>query len=75
MTKTTISLPEELKRQLENAARLEGRTQAEIIREAIEEAMRKRVRPRPTLPLTTLGLRRSDIAERVDEYLQGFGED
>lgn len=45
MTKTTVTLPEALKRQLENAAKTEHRSQAEIIREAIEEAMRKRARP------------------------------
>jgi len=75
MAKTTVSLPDRLKRQLENAAKIERRSQAEIIREAIEEAMRKRVRPKPTIPLTTKPFGPPDLAERFDEYLEGFGED
>lgn len=74
MTKTTIYLPEELKRQVEVAAKLDGRSEAEIIREAIAEAMRKRVPPKPRIPLIAKGLGRPDIAERVDEFLEGFGE-
>ena len=72
MAKTTISLPDKLKRQVENAAKTERRSQAEIIREAIEEAMRKRVRPKPTIPLTTKRLPRPDMAENFDDYLKGF---
>ena len=75
MTKTTVTLPERLKRQLENAAKIEHRSQAEIIREAIEDAMRKRVRPKPTIPLTTKRLPRPDMAENFDKYLKGFGSD
>ena len=78
MTKTTISLPEKLKRQLESVAKLEGRSQAEIIREAIEEAMRKRAHRKarkPRIPLFTADLGfPPDLAEKVDEYLEGFGE-
>ena len=73
MAKTTISLPDTLKRQIENAAKIERRSQAEIIRQALEEAMRKRVRPKPRLPLTTKWLPRPDMAENFDEYLKGFG--
>jgi DNA-binding TFAR19-related protein (PDSD5 family) len=73
MAKTTVELPDALKRQLENAAKIEGRSQAGIIREALEEAMRKRVRPKPRLPLTTKRLPRPDMAENFDEYLKGFG--
>ncbi|WP_448569608.1 ribbon-helix-helix domain-containing protein [Thermus sp.] len=36
MVKTTLYLPQELKRLLEMRARQEGRSQAELIREAIE---------------------------------------
>ncbi len=80
MAKMTIELPDELKRCVEDAAKLEHRTEDEIIRDAIDEAMwRKRVprtpRPKPTIPLTTKPLGRPDVAERVDEYLKGFGED
>lgn len=74
MLKTTIYLPEELKRQVEIAAKLDGRSEAEIMREAVAEAMRKRVRPKPRIPLFEAGTLPSDLAERVDDYLEGFGE-
>ena len=75
MAKTTIELPDELKRQVENAAKLDQRTEEEIIRAAVEEAMRKRLRPKPRLPLFTKELPEPDMAERFDEYLKGFGRD
>lgn len=80
MAKMTIELPEELKRRVEDAAKLEHRTEVEIIREAIEESMLKkrvprRPAPKPTIPLTTKRLPRPDMAENVDEYLKGFGKD
>jgi Arc/MetJ-type ribon-helix-helix transcriptional regulator len=80
MAKTTIELPDELKRQVEKVAKSERRSQAAIIRDAIEEAMRrKRIRrgpaPKPTIPLTTTRLPRPDMAENFNEYLKGFGSD
>lgn len=80
MAKTTIELPDELKRQVEDAAKLEHRTEAEIIREAIEEAMRKKRVPRdpnrkPRIPLFEPGMFPSDVAGNVDKYLEGFGDD
>ena len=73
MAKTTIELPEDLKRQVEIAAKLDRRTEEEIIRAAVEEAMRRRVPPKPRLPLFTKELPEPDMAERVDEYLKGMG--
>lgn len=75
MAKTTIELPDDLKRQVEKAAKSDRRSQAAIIRDAIEEAMRRRSRPKPTFPLTTKRLPRPDMAENLDEYLKGFGSD
>jgi hypothetical protein len=73
MVKTTVYLPEELKRRLEQAARSRGTSEAEVIRDAID-AFTLQERPRPRLPLFHSG--RGDIAERVDELLaQGFGRD
>ena len=74
MRKVTIALPEELIRQVENAAKVEGRSKSAVMREAIEKAMRRRVRPKPRIPLFTKGLGMPDIAEHIDEYLKGFGE-
>lgn len=69
MTKTTIYLPKELKRQVKEAAKRERRSEAEIIRNAVAAAMLKRTPPKPTLPLTHEGLGDPTIAERVEELI------
>ena len=51
----------------------EGRSEAEIIREAINTAVRNRRGARPQVPLTQHGLGDPTVAERVDELLEGFG--
>lgn len=72
MVKTTIYLPEPLKRDLERAARAEGLSEAELIRTAIETLLIGRAPRRPKLPLFSSG--QPGLAERVDEELTGFGE-
>lgn len=72
MRKTTLYLPDELKAELQQAALETGRTEAEIIRDGIRLILAQLPPPSPTIPLFT-----SDdphFAERVDEYLVGFGE-
>ncbi|MGH2583331.1 MAG: CopG family transcriptional regulator [Dehalococcoidia bacterium] len=72
MRKTTLYLPDDLKANLEQAALKTGRTEADIVREGIRLALAQLPPPTPTIPLFT-----SDdphFAERVDEYLVGFGE-
>ena len=69
MVKTTVYLPEKLKRQVKRAAARAKRSEAVIIREAIEAAMRRLNPPKPTLPLFDEGLGDPTIAERVDELL------
>jgi len=73
MMKTTVYLPEDLKASLGRAAAEEGRSEAEIIREAISAAMRSRRSARPKLPLVPRGLGDPRAAERTDELLDGFG--
>ena len=76
MTKTSVYLPEQLKHELGLVARRRGRSEAELIREAIArlvaEEGQERPRPEP-------GLFTSDdpgLAGRVDEVLAGgFGAD
>ncbi len=70
MTKTTIYLPEELKRQVKQAAKREHRSEAEVIREAIADSMRRRTAPKPTVPLFQSGFSDPTIAARVDELLK-----
>lgn len=73
--RTTIYLPEELKARLEATARSEGRTEAEVIREALASALERRVPRRPHLPLRAPTGRQTNWAERVDELLDGgYGE-
>jgi len=67
--KTTVYLPEELKRALKDSARREGVSEATLIREAI----RQRVSPERPRPRGAL-FRGESLARRVDELLEGFGE-
>jgi hypothetical protein len=77
MVKTTVYLPEALKARVERVAAQEGRSEADVIRAALDDYTAARARPRPTLPLIEGGNSPPDLAERFDEYLQlsGFGED
>lgn len=71
MRRTTVYLPDELKRGLERVAQAEGRSEAQLIREGVQEVIERRAAPRPKIPLFE-----SDdptLAERVDELLAGFG--
>jgi Ribbon-helix-helix protein, copG family len=72
MRKTTIYLPDDLKRRLTKTAQRRGEPEAELIRAAIERLLADEARPRPTLPLFHSG--DPTLAERVDEALAGFGE-
>ena len=73
MVKTTIYLPDELKRRIEHAARERDVSEAEVIRSAVDAAVPPLEHPRPTLPLFNSG--RGDLAERWDELMEGFGRD
>lgn len=71
MIKTTVYLAQRTKRQLAALAAREGRSEAELIRVAIDRLVREEPR-KPRFPLF-----RSDdptMARRVDELLKGFGE-
>lgn len=73
MVRTTVSLPEDLKRRVSEAAAAEGTSEASFVRAAVERAVRERHGPRPRLGIfASLGDPR--LAERVEEHLEGFGE-
>ncbi len=72
MRKTTVYLPEALKRRLERVAQDQNRSEADLIREAIERFTAGQARPRPRLPLFSSV--DPGLADRVDEVLRGFGE-
>ncbi len=71
MQKTTVYLPEDLKRTLGRVAAARGCSEAELIREAIRSLAQAAAPPRPRLPLFRSG--KSRLAERVDQALDGFG--
>ena len=71
MIKTTLYLPDDLKRALERRAEEEGRPEAEIVREALRTMLTTKLRP--TVPLFDDGLGDPTASERVDELLDGFG--
>jgi predicted transcriptional regulator len=74
MVKTTVYLPEGLKHALERVASTEGRSEADIIRDAIRERVSRPRRRAPRLPLVGAGLGDPTAARRVAELLgEGFG--
>lgn len=67
MKKTTVYLPTELKSALAGEARRRGCSEAEVIRDAVADAVS---RPRPRGGLFD----GEPLAARVDELLAGFGD-
>ena len=72
MKKTTVYLPDGLKTALGRVAAETCRSEAELIREAIGELVRRTEPPRPRVPLFSSG--DPTLAERVEGELRGFGE-
>lgn len=72
MYRTTVYLPDELKRQLKRVAAETGRSEAELIREGIHLAIARHVPPPPRSGIFASG--DSCLSERTDELLEGFGE-
>lgn len=67
MRKTSVYLPDDLKRALAREAARRGASEADVIRAALRDAV---VHPEPTAGL----FEEEPFAERVDELLDGFGE-
>ena len=72
MEKTTVYLTTDQKRALARLAKALGRSEADLIRDGIETVTSRHRTAEPTLPLFDSG--QSDLAERVDDLLDGFGE-
>ena len=72
MQKTTVYIPEDVKRALGQAAAVRGVSEAELIREALRALTAQAAHPRPRLPMFKSGKPR--LAERVEEALSGFGQ-
>jgi ribbon-helix-helix CopG family protein len=75
MVKTTVYLPEPLLSRVKRLAAEQGRSEADVIRTALDDFV-ARNGPRPTLPLFDGEGIPPDLAERDEEYLaDGFGRD
>lgn len=72
MQKTTVYLPDDIKRALQQVAAARGCTEAHLIREALLALTRRARPPRPRLPL--FKSKRPRLAERIDDALAGFGQ-
>ena len=72
MKKTTLYLPDDLKAALERAAASQGRSEADLVRQALRDLTEKLEQPKPRLPL--FSGKDPTLAERFDDELHGFGE-
>ncbi len=72
MTKTTVYLPDDLKSELARIAAASGRSEADLIREAIRSLVRRAARPRPRGALFASG--DAHLSEHAEQALAGFGE-
>lgn len=72
MKKTTVRLTSSQKQALGLVAKASGRSQAELIREGIDAVTSGQRIAEPTLPLFASD--QPDLANRVDENLEGFRE-
>ena len=72
MEKTTVYLPDELKRALRRAARSTGRSEADSHPRGVGLVTGTHRIAEPRLPLFESG--QPDLAERADELLAGFGD-
>ncbi len=72
--RTTVYFPDEMKAAIEVEAARRGVTEAEVIRSALTENLGAAPKRRRIFPIFPEGLG-EDLAGRVDELLEGMGED
>jgi hypothetical protein len=76
MKKTTVYLEHWLDRDLRLIAEAEGKSKAEVIREALAvRAMEASPQPKIKAIGVVKGGVPTDLSQNVDRYLEGFGED
>jgi len=73
MTKTTLYLPETVKRGIERVAQDRGISEAEFIRESLSRSVAE-ARPKPRFGVVSLGTDLPPIDWNTDDHLAGFGE-
>ena len=74
LKRTTVYFPEEMKAAIEREAARRGVTEAEVIRSALASHFDSQQERKLNLPLFPEGFG-EDIASRVDELLEGMGEE
>lgn len=75
MKKTSIYLDASLDRELRLIAEDEGKSKAEVIREALADRVMA-AHPQPRIKAIGVGKGSpGDVADNVDRYLEGLGED
>jgi hypothetical protein len=72
--KTTVYLDAADYRRLKAVAEAEGRSAAELIREAVSEYAQRRAGRKVPRSLGAFRSGTPDLASRADELLEGFGE-
>jgi hypothetical protein len=72
VTKTTVYLPDDLKLALARIASSRGRSEADLIREALRDLVQRSVAPRPIGALFASG--DPSLSDHVEDALDGFGE-
>jgi len=70
MVKTSVYLDEAQKADLEKVVSLTGRSQAELIRDGIEQVVAQHLRKRPAMTAHAVG---APVLERADRLMEGFG--
>ena len=71
--KTTVYLDDQAYARLKRIAKVQGRSTASLVREAVTEyAARHDVRSRPK-SIGAFHSKRRDLSERAEDLLQGFG--
>ena|GEM_PF-2863239 len=69
--KTTVYLDDDLKADLVRASALTGRSQADLVRDGIEQVVAQHLHVRPQMKATATG---ATVLDRIDELMTGFGQ-
>lgn len=72
MHKSTVYLPDDLKARLAQASKASARSEADLIREGVELVVERVTPPLPSFGIFASG--DGTLSQRVDELLEGFGE-
>lgn len=71
MVKTSVYLDDEQKHDLERVVELTGRSQADLIRDGINQVIHDHLAKRPKMRARFHNL---DVVGRTEDMLEGFGE-